>query len=274
MMFLLKIFSAILYKIFFAKVLLALALMLLPAGYVYSQTIAKSFGAKTAIEPGRVVTLAKDNPENVELAPAADVNRIYGVVIEQAEAAVTLQKENQQVFVATSGTYPVLVSVSNGSIKSGDYLSMSKKSDGIAGKASVAQEYVVGKAVSNFDGRSDVVTTVDGSAVGKIKTEINPGKNPLIKGDRYVPAPLLRLAYAIAGESVSAARIYSALIIFLITLIVAASLILVGVRSSIISIGRNPLSKQSIMHGLTQVIVAAGLVFFGGLGGVYIVLNI
>lgn len=256
------------------KVLIVTLVFLIPVGAVYAQTIAKSFGAKTVIEPGRVVALTKDNPEDVELAPAADVNRIYGVVIEQTEAAVTLQKQNQQVFVATSGTYPVMVSVSNGPIKSGDYLSMSKKSDGIAGKASVTQEYVIGKAVASFDGRTSVVDTVDDAAVGKIKAEINPGKNPLIKGDRYVPAPLLRLGYAIAGEQVSAARIYSALSIFLISLIVAASLILVGVRSSIISIGRNPLSKQSIMQSLTQVIGAAGLVFFGGLGGVYIVLNL
>ena len=245
------------------KVLMVASILLIPAGLVYGQTIAKSFGAKTKIEPGTVVALTKDDPESVEPAPAADVNRIYGVVIEQTEAAVTLQKQDQTVFVATSGAYPILVSASNGSIKSGDYLSMSK-TYGVAGKASINQEYVVGKALDDFNN----------AATGKIKAELTPGKTPQIKGDKAVPGPLLRLAYAIAGKPVSAARIYSALAIFVITLIVAASLILVGVRTSLISIGRNPLSKHSIMQSLTQVIVAAGLVFIGGLGGIFLLLKI
>jgi hypothetical protein len=69
-------------------------------------------------------------------------------------------------------------------------------------------------------------------------------------------------------------RIYAALVIFVIASIIALTVLVVGIRSSIIAIGRNPLSKKSILRGLFQVITVAFLVFIVGMGGVYLLLRL
>lgn len=253
----------------------ACLLMLLVAlsANAVADTLARTFGANQTIPQGSVVALSRSNSQNVELAPAGDVSRIYGVAINPSDSAVTLDTGTPKVTVITSGSFQVLVSLSSGTIQNGDYLSMSK-TDGVAAKASVNQAYILGKALANFDGGSGVVSGSGQTAIGLIKVDVSPGKNPLSKSDPSVPGPLLKIANALAGRPVTAVRVYTALGVFLVTLAVAGSLIWVGVRTSMISIGRNPLSKHSIIQGLVQVIVAAAVVFGGGLVGVYLLLRL
>lgn len=256
--------------------LLSLAVLLALVGiggFAAADTITHSFNGKGNIEPGRVVALVATDKKTVELAPASDPTRIYGVVVEQSAAPVTIQEPGQNVFVATGGVYPVFVSTENGPIVAGDYLSMSS-SDGIAAKAK-GQTFIVGQASQNFDGQSGSLGSgKNGSVIGKISVQVAPGKNPLMREDTTVPSLLRKLGEAIAGKPLSAIRIYAALIIFMITAAIAFGLLWVGVRSGMIAIGRNPLSKHSIMQSLAQVIVASAIVFVGGLFGIYLFLRI
>lgn len=251
---------------------LALAVACL-ATSALADTIVRSFKAQGTISPGWAVAITKADQEAVELAPASDATRLYGVAIDPSDAPVTVQKENQQVFVATTGDYPVIVSTQYGAIKSGDYLTISS-TDGITAKASNKDSYVLGRALGDYDGSQGTILRSGGSAVGKINAQINPGKNPLSKTDPSVPGPLQRLAESVAGKPLSAARIYVSLTIFLITLLVAASLIIVGIRAGMTAIGRNPLSKHSILQSLAQVIVAAALVLIGGIFGIFLLLKL
>ena len=125
--------------------LLAVTLLLALAGisiHARAETVTRSFNGKGAIEPGRVVALVVSDKTSVELAPASDPTRIYGVAVEPAAPPVTAQQPGQNVFVVTGGIYPVLVSTENGPIASGDYLSMSS-ADGIAARLK-GQTYVLG----------------------------------------------------------------------------------------------------------------------------------
>jgi hypothetical protein len=88
-----------------------------------------------------------------------------------------------------------------------------------------------------------------------------------------IPAPLKRFGQAVAGKNISALRIWAALAVFLIAAIIAVSVLAIGIRSSIISIGRNPLSKKTIMRGLLQVVIVAVLVFIAGTFAVYLLLK-
>jgi len=257
-------------KLLAAAVLFALVGV---GGYAQADTIVRGFNSKDSIEPGRVVALVVSDKNSVEPAPADDPTRILGVVVEQTASPITVQQATQNVFVATGGVYPVLVSTENGSIAAGDYLSMSS-TDGIAAKVK-GQAVVVGWATQNFDGKSgDVSSGKNGSVIGKISVQVAPGKNPQLREDIFVPALLRKIGEAIAGKPLSANRIYAALVIFIITAVIAFGLLWVGVRSGMIAIGRNPLSKHSIMQSLTQVIVASVIVFTGGLFGIYLLLRI
>jgi len=220
-----------------------------------------------------VVALDKKSTNTVMAAPAADSSQMYGVVIDPTLAAVTIQNPGQQVYVATSGSYQVLVSSEDGVIKAGDYISMSSI-NGIAAKASPLESSIIGRALSGFDGKTNVITTSKGTAIGRITINIETGRNPLSRDSVAVPSALRTLGDSIAGKTVTALRIYSALAIFLMTAVIAACLLYVGVRSGMIAIGRNPLSRHSILRSLAQVIVISLLIFIAGLLGVYLLLRL
>lgn len=228
-----------------------------------ADTIVRSFGAKTDIETGSVVALVADDKSSVEPAPVDDPTRIYGVVVEKEAAPVTVEQTGDQIFVSNGGIYPVLVNTDSGPINPGDYLSMSF-TEGVAAKATKRHAYVLGRATQSYNN----------AGTGKIIAQITPGKNPRLREDTAVPGPLRKLGESIAGKPLSSTRIYSALAIFFITIIIAFGLLYVGVHSGMISIGRNPLSKHSIMQNLTQVIIASALVLVGGLFGIYLLLRI
>lgn len=248
--------------VFFALPLSALA-----------DNVVQGFAAKGKLQPGWIVALTDNSATTVEAAPANDPSKIYGVVINPSQASITLNRSGQQVFVANAGDYPVLVSMANGSISPGDYISMSN-TDGIGAKASPEQNGVLGQALSGFDGKSNVLTGSGSTAVGRINVSINPGKYPGSKSSLAVPEPLKRAAEAIAGHPVSNARIWAATIVFVVAGIIAIILLVVGVRTGMIAIGRNPLSRHSILYGLFQVIGMALMIFIVGLFGVYLLLRL
>lgn len=239
-----------------------------------AETIVRSFDAQGSLQPGWVVALSKTNDTTVELSPSDDTSRIYGVVIDPSAAPLTVQKQDQQIFVATSGNYPVLVSTQNGAISSGEYLSISK-TDGIAAKADTSEQFIVGRALEGFNGKGTaIVYANDGSALGRIMAQLLPGKNPLLKDAASIPQPLRRIGESIAGKPLSALRIYAAVAVFVIAGMIAAVMLWGGIRNAMIAIGRNPLSHHSIMRGLFQVILAATTVLIIGLLGVYLLLRI
>ena len=133
---------------------LAILFMLPLAGRGSADTVVQEFQAKTSLNFGRIVALS--GKDTVVAAPANDTTKIFGVVIDQNLAPVVVTTQNGQVYVATGGTYPVLVSDENGAIKSNDYISLSS-TDGIGAKATASQTNILGQATSAFDGKNSVI---------------------------------------------------------------------------------------------------------------------
>jgi hypothetical protein len=240
-----------------------------------AESYVQGFKSQGSLSPGWVISVSKSANDTVLATAGNSSESPYGVVINPSDAPVTLNNQNQQVFVASGGNYPVLVSIQNGAIRTGDYLAISS-TDGIAAKANDNQQYVLGVAKANFDGKTNVITTTSDSkvAIGRIVATIAPGSNPQFKNSPDVPSPLKKIGESIAGKSVSTLRIYAALSIFLISALIAAALLWIGVRSSITAIGRNPLSRHLVMAGLGQVILMATAVFIIGLFGIYLLLRL
>ncbi len=241
---------------------------------VQADALVHSFNSQGNLQTGLVVALDDKDGSSVVLATAKDLSQIYGVVIDPNSAPLTVQKQAQQVFVATSGEYPVLLSTQNGPIKTGDFLSLSS-TDGIAAKAKDTDQFVVGRALQNFSGGSStIIYTSDGSSLGLINIQVLPGKNPALKDSVAIPQPLKRVGDSIAGKPVSALRIYTALAVFLIAAIMASVLLWGGIKNSMVAIGRNPLSRHPIMKGLTGIMIAAAGVLIIGLIAVYLLLKV
>ncbi|MBX4188614.1 hypothetical protein KW792_00765, partial [Candidatus Saccharibacteria bacterium] len=252
------------------KIFLAAALLLpFLAVSVRADNVVQGFTSSETIRPGQIVSLDSATNRTVKATTTDNVKNIYGVVVDPSDAPITLAGQDTKVFVATTGTYQVLVSVSNGVIKTGDYISISPIS-GIGAKAAASEPTVLGRAASSFNGSSNVVTTSNGKNIGRIFVNIAVAKNPIVNSDPTLPAFLRKAADGLANKSVPVIRVYIALLIFLISLLAAVTVLYSGVRSSLISIGRNPLSKKVIFSGMYKTVFTGIGVFIIGIAGVYL----
>jgi hypothetical protein len=252
--------------------ILTFLLLAIPVG-VQADNVVEGFSSSQSIQPGMVVAIDKAGSRSVKPAPADNSNLIYGVSVDPSDAPITLVGQNSKVFVATTGTYQVLVSATAGAIKSGDYISMSSI-NGIAGRAKVGQPVILGTAQSSFNGKDNTVSTSNGVNIGRVYVSIGVIKNPLANSDPTVPLFLRKVANSVANRSVPVIRIYTALLIFLVSIVATIVILWSGVRSSLISLGRNPLSRHAIFSGMYKVILTGLGVFIIGLAGVYLLIKI
>lgn len=248
-----------------------------------AQAVTEGYSADQVLQRGMIVRLKKDDASKVEAVNSDDAEHMHGVVVNANDAPVTIATDGQRVFVANNGRYDVLISTQNGSIASGDYIAVSALS-GIGMKAGTKEPYVIGRALTTFDGTKDVISSSevkDSSgtnhkiSIGRVQVDIGIAKNPLLKAtEANLPSVLQKAAETIAGKPVDALRVYVAIVVFGITTVVAGSLLYGAVRSALISVGRNPLSKKSIIRGMMQVVVVGLIVFITGVFGVYLILRI
>ncbi len=265
-----------------ALVALGLLIVISAVGHSPAQAVVQGYNADSSLSRGTIVVLNPTDANKVQAATSETNERIHGVVVDPNDAAVTLSAPDQKVFVATTGRFSVLVSNQNGAVKPNDYISISSL-PGIGMTARSDQSVVLGRVVSGFDGNSNVESTAnvnDGKsskqvAIGTVLADINIIRNPQVTSAKAnLPGFLQSASSSIAGKSVNPARVYLAAALLLISGIITGSLLYAGVRSSIVSVGRNPLSRRSIMGSLLQVIMTSLVIFIGGLFGVYLLLKL
>jgi hypothetical protein len=252
-------------------------------GSVSAQTITQGYASDETIQRATIVSLVLDNAKKVEPTTLDNDERLHGVVVSQNDAPFTLSSEDEKTFVATKGRFEAFISNEGGTVQSGDYISISRVG-GIGKKAGDRDQYIIGKAVSGFDGETGVLSTteIDDNGtpkkvtIGRVQVDIGVSANPILKPTRAnLPGFLERAAETIAGKSpINPLRIYISMIILFTAATVAGILLYSGVRSSLISIGRNPLSKKSITRSLLQVIMTSIIILLLGIFGVYLLLRI
>jgi hypothetical protein len=263
--------------------ILAFLIVLSSSGAIFAQAVTQGKGSDTQLQKGMVVRLVKEDTSKVAPVNTETIEEMYGVVVDSNDAPVTLSDEGNKYFVATNGPFEILVTDQNGPIEPNDYLTISAL-EGVAMKAGTSEPVVVGRALAGFNGESNVIGTAsvtDSKGVTKevkfsrINADISVSRNPNLKGETpNVPEFLRKATEAIAGKPVAATRIYLAVFVFAISTITAGSLLYAGVRNGLISIGRNPLSKKTIIRGMFQVILTGLIIFIIGLFGVYLLLKL
>lgn len=248
----------------------------------------QGYAADTALQVGTVVQLVGGGTTKVAAATAKNLGGMYGVVVDPHELSLTISNSSlaNEASVATSGTYKALVSTQNGTVKQGDYLTMSAI-DGVIMKAGTYddQHMVFGRAAGSFDGKTSSLgnatlkdttgATNQTVAIGLIPVTISIQRNPNEKSTKTnLPPFLQKLGQAIADKPVGPLRMYLSIAITGLSIIVAITTLYSGVRNSIISIGRNPLSKKSIFRGLLEIILTTFLILIIGLFAVYLLLKL
>ncbi len=266
------------------SVLLVFAVLFIFPLTSLAQTITQGYDIETNVnlQRGMVVALKENDPKKVEAVNNDAAKRVHGVVVGSGDSSFILAEETQKVYVASGGKFDVLVSDQNGLVSPGDLLSVSSVS-GIAMKSDEYQETVLGKAIDGFDGKNkklSEVTIKDAQgldktlSVGRIQVDIAIMRNPILKSTASLPSFLRDASEYVAGKPVNPIRVYLSLAVLFAAAAVSGALIYSGVRSGMIAIGRNPLSKKSILRGIIQVIVVAITIFMIGIFGVYLLLKL
>lgn len=267
-------------------IIAAMAVVLPVAAQTYGGGSVQGYASDTPLDNGTIVQLTGKDANRVKIAKQAELQNMFGVVVDRNSLSVTLSSEalENEAFVASSGTYNVLVSTQGGPIASGDYVTLSSV-NGVAMKAGTEEQTVFGRANGSFDGKgvalgTTVLKDTEGNTnqtvtLGSIPVTIDIKRNPNIKStESQLPDFLKRLGQEIAEKEVSPIRIYLSLGITAVTVIAAIVIIYSGIRNSIISIGRNPMSRKSIFRALLEIILTSILILIIGLFAVYLLLRL
>ena len=273
--------------------LLALLVAIIPVASVFAAATygggsVTGYAAEAAMDNGTIVQLTGKDSNKVKVATQKELQNMFGVSVDRNQLTVTLSSGNLQneTFVAVSGTYNVLVSTQGGPINIGDYVTLSSV-DGVAMKAGTLDQQgtVFGRAQAKFDGKGVTLgqTTLKDTTgkeaskvqLGSIPVTIDIRRNPNDKSTKTdLPEFLQRIGKAIAEKEVSPIRIYLSLGITAVSLIASIAVLYSGVRNSIVSIGRNPMSKKSIFRALLEIILTSILILVIGLFAVYLLLKL
>jgi hypothetical protein len=257
------------------------------AGIAFAQNVPQGYLSDESLQKGMIVRLKKDDGTKVEAITQSEASDMFGVVVSRSDSPVSLsgQGSDQEVLIAISGSYEVLVSNQNDPIKVGDYITVSSIR-GVGMRASGTQQLVLGKALKAFTGQNGDVegrTTLETDtgdkkeiALGRVPVEVSVAHNPLYEKENTtgVPEFLNKAAEVVTDRPVSALRIYSGLAVLLVSVFIAGGILYAGVRSGMIAIGRNPLAKRSIIRNMIQVTLMSLIVFVIGVFAVYLLLRI
>ena len=264
---------------------LALAAAMPVLAAEYGGGSVQGYAAETPLDTGTIVQLTGKGSNTVKIATQSELQNMFGVTVDASQQPLTVSNDDakNEVFVAVSGTYNVLVSTQGGDIKSGDYVTLSSL-NGIAMKASTEQKTVFGRANRDFDGKGAKLGTASlkddagGTktvTLGVIPVTIDIRRNPNDKSTKAnVPEFLERIGEAVAEKEVSPIRIYLSMGITVVSIIAAIAMLYAGIRNGVISIGRNPMSKKSIFRALLEVVLTSMLILVIGLFAVYLLLRL
>jgi hypothetical protein len=243
-----------------------------------NSSIAQGFKTQNSnITAAALVSIQKDNSNSIELSNRNNADRLIGVV--GSKPLIELSG-GAGVQVVTSGLTLLLVSDLNGTIVNGDKVTASPI-EGVGMKATESTT-VVGTAQGDLRSvttENRTVTAKDGKKqtvhIGLLPLQVSVAYYtvPTSKAS-FVPGFLQDLANSIVGRNVSPVRVLVAGLILLLLFVSVTVLLYSAVRSSIISIGRNPLSETAVRKSLFEVGLTILAVLIFAVLIIYLVLTV
>jgi hypothetical protein len=249
----------------------------LPVAAQNNSAIAQQFHTLDSdITPASLVTMQQAKTNTIELSTLEHADRLVGVVSDKP--LIQLSAGESGVQVVTNGLVKTLVSDVNGAIVAGDKITASPI-EGVGMKA-VEDTTVVGTAQGPMTNKQ--TRTIKDTAgkdvqvrVGLVTVQVGVSSFTADsnKQSTLIPAALQQVANNLAGQNVSPVRVLVAGLILLLLFACITILLYSAVRSSIISIGRNPLSERAVRKSLVQVAVTVVAVLMFAVALIYIVLR-
>lgn len=251
--------------------------LLVPVAAQAETAISRGYSTESKLPLGSIVSLKAGSTDEVIASTGNSVDGMLGVTITEDSSLLSVTSaQKNQVQVATSGTAQVLVSDINGKVARGDHITASPIS-GVGMKATgnvriigVSQGDIAGTSKQKYkdkDGKEHEVT------LGQVPVLINVAYYFKEPDKTLIPQTLQNLANALAGKVVSPLPIVISAGIFVIMVIIVASIIYSMIKSSIISVGRNPMSQAAVYRGVIQLSALVIVILGVGLATMYLVLT-
>lgn len=244
-----------------------------------AQLSSQSYSTDTSIPVSSIVSLKNKTNDQVVAASNENVENLLGVVVNPSNSILSIaSNQKNAVEVATNGVLDVLVSDINGTILNGDQITASPIS-GVGMKAT-SNVRVIGIAQSSMDSMNSSKQTYTDSTgakktvmVGQIPVQVTVSYFFKEPDKTLVPQAIQNMANALAGRTVSTLPIVISIVIFIITIVVVVSIVFAMVRSSIISVGRNPMSQSAIFRDIIQLSALVLAILAVGIISIYLVLT-
>ena len=242
-------------------------------------SISQGYSTTDSVSIGSIVSLKTNSTDQVNAATSGNANSILGVVINDANSLLSLSSTNaKQIQVGTSGILEVLVSDIGGDIKQGDSIT-SSSINGVGMKATINTK-VVGIAQENLSSSNSSNQTYTDKAgkthnvrLGQIAVLVNVADFYKQPDRTIIPSAFQNIANTVAGKKVNALPIIISIAIFFVTLIVVSSIVYSMIKSSIISVGRNPMSQSAIYRGMLQMSALVVGILAVAVVSIYLVLS-
>lgn len=251
--------------------------ILFPAATFALTPISQSYITNDDLSEGAIVSLKEGSTDEVEASSSKNVDNIFGIVINDNNSLLRItSKEGTQVQVATEGNVSILASDINGDIKRGDHITASPI-EGVGMKATgnvrivgIAQGDMVGQkkqTIKGVDGKNETVL------LGEVPVLVNVAYFFKQPDKTIIPAAIQNMANTLAGREVSTLPILISAGIFFVMLVVVSSIVYSMIHSSIISVGRNPMSQSAVYRDMIQMSTLVLAILTVGVIAIYLVLT-
>ena len=253
----------------------ALAVSLVDAG-----AVTQGYKVKTEMASGTIVSIASGSSDTVEKSDTKNESDLVGVIAAEGDSLIDLRPAGSEVRVAVSGDTSVLVSDINGEIKEGDQIAISPLA-GVGMKLSddIDNTKVVATASQALDKVSSDVSKTEVEMASGAKKAVTIGRISvnLLLNDRASASKkntnfLSSVGEKITGKQTDPVKVIASTAVSVSTLALAGMILNGSVKGSFISLGRNPLSKESIINGLLRAVLLAIVIIAFGLSLSYMVL--
>lgn len=260
----------------FGLILVLLALVAVPT---MASALSQGYKTSETLTPGTLVGLDASADGAIRSSNTDREGELIGVVVAADSTSLSLTGASTNVQVVTNGTASALVSTINGDIKKGDAIAVSPI-NGVGMKATAAGR-VLGLAQNDFSASSsgattqsiDTKTSKEQVALGSVQVSIAVGYYTPPSAKTFVPQSVQSYVNNLVGKNVSPYRIVTSAALLLLGLALVIIILNSAIRSSMESIGRNPLAKGAVNAGLYKIIFLSILVLLVTLASVYFVIK-
>ncbi len=198
-------------------------------------------------------------------------------------SGVVSSKSKGSIDIANSGTVNVLVSDVDGPIKSGSRIGVSA----FAGIGTILQSgrTMVGIALESIDGGASnlwqTIKVSNGSTnssstvrIAQVLVQLSQDSGNSQSSGTGLVNSIQQAANNLVGHSVAIWQVIAALVIGLGSLILAFGLLFSSGRESFLSLGRNPLASDVILHGMWRILAVSVVIMLLGLTITYFILKV